>query len=41
MGILIALGLILVYWIVSKVEEYQGEKDYKKYQEKLKEMGLK
>ena len=41
MGLFIAGGLLLLYWIISKVEEYQGEKAYKKYQEELKRRGLK
>ena len=41
MGIFIALGIVLIYWIASKVEMYNAEKAYKNYQQKLKEMGLK
>lgn len=41
MGLFIAGGLLLLYWIISKVEEYQGEKAYKKHQEELKRRGLK
>ena len=41
MGLFIAAGLILLFWIISKVEEYQGEKQYKEYQEDLKRKGLK
>lgn len=41
MGLFIAGGLIILYWIISKMEEKQGSKDYKKYQEELKRRGLK
>jgi hypothetical protein len=41
MGLFIAGGLVLLFWIASKIEEYSGERAYKKYQEKSKELGLK
>ena len=41
MGLIIIPLIILLYWVVDKIEEKQGEKQYKEYQEKLKEMGLK
>lgn len=41
MELLIAAGLVLLYWILDKIEMYQGEKAYKKYQEELKRRGLK
>jgi len=41
MGILLIPLIILIYWIAAKVEKYQGEKAYQKYQEHLKELGLK
>jgi len=41
MGLFISAGLILLYWIISKVEEYQGEKAYREHQEELKRKGLK
>lgn len=41
MGLFAAAGLLLLYWVIGKIEMYQGEKAYKKYQEELKRMGLK
>ena len=41
MGLFIAAGLIILYWILDRIEMYQGEKAYKKYQEELKRRGLK
>ena len=41
MGLFIAAGLVLLYWILDKIEMYQGEKAYKKHQEELKRRGLK
>lgn len=41
MGIFIALGLVLLYWIASKIEMSNAERAYKKYQQELKESGLK
>ena len=41
MGIFVAGGIVLGYWIVSIIEGYKDEKDYQKYQKKLKELGLK
>jgi hypothetical protein len=41
MGLFIAAGLVLLYWILDKWEAKQSSKDYKKYQEDLKRRGLK
>lgn len=41
MGLFTAAGLVLLYWIADRVEEYQDKKVYKKYQEELKRRGLK
>ncbi|MDD4113807.1 MAG: hypothetical protein PHC56_12390 [Herbinix sp.] len=41
MGLLAIPLIILVYWIIDKVQEKQGEKQYKEYQEDLKRRGLK
>ena len=41
MGLFIAGGLIILYWVLDRIEMYQGKKDYKKYQEELKRRGLK
>ena len=40
MGLFIAVGLVLLYWIVDKIEAHQGEKDYKAYQEELRKARL-
>ena len=41
MGLFIAVGLLMIFWIVSKIEERQGSKDYEKYEADLKRRGLK
>ena len=41
MGIFAVAGLILLYWIISKIQEHKGEKDCQKYNEDLKKRGLK
>ena len=40
MGLFIAAGLVLLYWILDKIEMYQGEKAYKEHQEDKKRRGL-
>ena len=41
MGIFALPLLFLVYWIIDKIQKHQRNKDHEKYQEHLKEMGLK
>ena len=41
MGIIIIPLIILLYWIIDKVDEAHGKKKYKEYQEDLKRRGLK
>jgi hypothetical protein len=33
--------LFLVYWIIDKVQEHQGNKRYQEYEAELRRMGLK
>lgn len=41
MGIITIPLIILIYWIIDKIEEVQGKKRYREYQEDLKRRGLK
>ncbi len=41
MGLLALPLLLLIYWIIDKIEAKQGEKQFKAYQEDKKRRGLK